>query len=171
MPTAWFNHVSIQAKDYEVSRRFYEELFGAIVVRTPNMGAPVYWFKIGELQLHFYPTVKPGGEPMIETIPTYQHFALGVDDFPEFYYLARERDVPEDISIWGYPLNVLPSGQVQYYVRDPTGNLIEINCKDASTLPQDILDRANYLKDRFDQNADQLKAELFLQQTKPASIK
>lgn len=71
----------------------------------------------------------------------------------------------------GLPLNVLPSGQVQYYVRDPTGNLIDVNCEDASTLPADILERANYLGNRFDQTEDQRKAELFLEQTKPVSLK
>ena len=169
MPNSWINHVSIQAEDFEVSRQFYEDLFGAVVVRAPNMGAPVYWFKMGDLQLHFYPTVKPSGAPMTESRPTYQHFAVGLDDFAEFYYLARERDVPEDSSIWDYPLNVLPSGQVQYYVRDPSGNLIEVNCEDATTLPQDILDRANFLGERFQQSEEQKKAELFLEQTKPAS--
>jgi len=170
MPRSWYNHVSIWAKDMEESQAFYEELFGAEVVPTPNMGAPVRWLKIGNLQLHFYGNIKPGGlEPMVETTPKYGHFALGVDDFAEFYALAQARGADEDDSIWGHPLNVLPNGQVQYYVRDPTGNLVEVNFTDASLLPEDILERAEYQKLRFDQTDDQLKARLFLEESDSVS--
>lgn len=156
MPYSCINHLSIHATDVAESQRFYEEFFGAEAIPMPNMGGGGQWLKLGDVQLHLI------GPPRPATVSKYQHFAVSVDDFAEFYRLVREQNVPEDDSMWGFPLNVLPSGQVQYYVRDPTGNLVEVNHQDASGLPVEILERAEYQTQRLDQTPDQLKAELFL---------
>ena len=67
--------------------------------------------------------------------PSRHHLGLTIDDFEAAYEAIRARTDAE----WGAQLVELPSGQVQLYFRDPSGNLIELNWADASTL-----DRSRY---------------------------
>ena len=67
------NHVSIQADDIEASGRFYEHVFGMERLPTPNFGFPVYWLRLGSLQLHLFQTGAPVGGN--------HHIGLEVDDF------------------------------------------------------------------------------------------
>jgi hypothetical protein len=61
-------------------------------------------------------------------------------------------------NIW-----VLPSGEVQMFVRDPSLNLIEIDWSDVSTLDTAIFgSRLRALDDEYPQNGSQTAATLFL---------
>jgi catechol 2,3-dioxygenase-like lactoylglutathione lyase family enzyme len=151
--SAHINHVSIGAKDLVESARFYIEVFGAERINTPNFGVPVQWLRVGDLQLHIF--VREAGAP------TFHHFALAVDDFDSVFRATRDRGI-HDTDTMGYHLGELPSGQVQLYIRDPGGNLVEVNASDARTLSDDIRREIVRLEDREPQNESNRRANLYL---------
>ena len=51
---ARINHVSVHARDMESSVGFYEELFGATQLPTPNIGFPVHRRSLSEQQVHLF---------------------------------------------------------------------------------------------------------------------
>jgi catechol 2,3-dioxygenase-like lactoylglutathione lyase family enzyme len=151
---ARINHVSIGARDLEVSVRFYADLFGAEKIETPNFGYPVQWLRLGDLQIHLF---QRGA-----AAPTYHHFAVEVDDFETAFRQTRARGMHDRDTMGGH-LNELPSGQVQLYIRDPGGNLVEINCADAEALSEETRSELARLRDRFPQDADNSRARLYLE--------
>ena len=148
------NHVSIGARDLDASVRFYTDVFGAEKIETPNFGYPVQWLKVGELQIHLFE--RSAGAPK------YHHFALEVDDFETVFRETGARGM-HDRETQGWHLNELPSGQVQLYVRDPGGNLVEINCADASSLSDEIRSQLVRSADRYPQSAENSRAHLYLE--------
>lgn len=123
------NHVSIQVDDLETAIRFYEDLFDLERLVAPGFDAPVAWLRAGDLQVHLYERVdgrKRSG-----------HFALQVDDLGTLYHravaahaLARDEQ--------GRAVFVLPSGEVQLYVVDPSGNRVEVDHTDAERWRREI---------------------------------
>ncbi len=113
------NHVSISANRLDESVRFYVEVFGLEPVATPEFGFPVQWLRLGASQLHIFE--RPGID-----VPTHHHLALNVDDFPGVLREVRRRGV-EDRVAFGHWLYRLPDGAAQMYLRDPGGNLVEVN--------------------------------------------
>jgi catechol 2,3-dioxygenase-like lactoylglutathione lyase family enzyme len=121
MPALRINHVSVHAPDLDVSERFYHELFGTERIPTPFFDNPVRWLKVGGMQLHLF-------QRPVEAPPAH-HFAFTVDDPEDVYRKAKEMgalDRPE--------VRRLPDGSVQFYLRDPAGNLLEVNAPDADRL-------------------------------------
>ncbi len=153
MTRAHINHVSIGAKDLRESVQFYAEIFGAEMLDTPNFGFPVQWLRVGDLQLHLFERPGPA--------PTYHHFALAVDDFEAVFRATRARGL-HDAETMGWHLNELPSGQVQLYIRDPGGNLVEVNWQDAHSLSDELRLEMVRLNDRQPQNESNRRAELYL---------
>lgn len=120
------NHVSVHAVDLDVSERFYREVFGMEPIPTPHFGYPVRWLKVGDMQLHLF---QRAAEP-----PVAHHFALTVDDLAGAYSRAAALvilDRPE--------VRRLPDGSAQMYIRDPAGNLVELNAPDADGLDQSVV--------------------------------
>ena len=62
----------------------------------------------------------------------------------------RNRDVRE-----------LPNGGVQMYVRDPAGNLVELDHRDASTIPRDEVPEYRTLADQNPQEGEAARATLW----------
>jgi len=124
MTTARLNHVSVSAPNLEESVRFYTELFGMEELPAPDFGYPLRWLRLDDLQLHLYPRSEPR---------TSAHFALEVDDFDALYRRAKELGIL-DRQTHGHHLWELDSGEVQLYLRDPAGNLVEIVWPQARTL-------------------------------------
>jgi lactoylglutathione lyase len=126
MPAA-LNHVGVIVDDLEESIRFYEEMFGLERLPAPAFNVPVAWLRAGDLQVHL--TERPG--------PHSGHFALSVDDLGAVY-----RRAAENASLWlddqGHGVFVLPSGEVQMYVHDPSGNVVEVNHHDAGRWRDEI---------------------------------
>ena len=113
------NHVSIKADDLEESARFYEDLFGMERIPTPKFpDGPVLWLRLGDQQLHLFERDTPA--------PMYHHLAFDVDDFEAVYRKARELGLL-DAETWGDQIREHPAGWVQMYLRDPAGNLVEID--------------------------------------------
>lgn len=115
---AGLNHVSVVAHDLEESVAFYVDVLGLERLPTPDFGFPVQWLRAGRLQVHVF---ERPDDP-----PTYAHFALEVDDVVGLYERARELGILDRTS-FGYAIAELPGGEAQLYIRDPAGNLIEID--------------------------------------------
>jgi catechol 2,3-dioxygenase-like lactoylglutathione lyase family enzyme len=150
---AHINHVSIGANDLESSVRFYVETFGAEEIDTPNFGFPVQWLSLGTLQLHLF--------QRNAAAPTYHHFALAVDDFEAVFSETRARGL-HDRDTMGWHLRELPSGQIQLYLRDPGGNLVEVNCGGADALSERTRSELRRLSDRYPQDRNNSQAHLYL---------
>jgi lactoylglutathione lyase len=125
-----FTHVSVHAHDLEESARFYKEVFGMEEVPAPGFPFHVRWLRVGDLQLHLFPSE--------DETPRGHHFGLDVDDFEAVYRQAKEKDVQIKE---GYFSNIyeLPDGAVQLYLRDPAGNMVEVNYPNAAGLDPSVV--------------------------------
>jgi hypothetical protein len=113
----------------------------------------VQWLRLGDLQLHLF---KRDAEA-----PVYHHFAIAVDNFDAVFRATRERKL-HDADTMGRHLSELPSGQVQLYIRDPGGNLVEVNWPDVRTLSEEVRAAIVRLEDRHPQNESNRRAMLYL---------
>jgi catechol 2,3-dioxygenase-like lactoylglutathione lyase family enzyme len=153
MKATGFNHVSINAQDLEESIRFYTEVFGMEKIPTYNFGFPVQYLRLGDLQLHIF---ERG-----EKAPASHHFGMDVDDFEAAYTKATELQI-HDSETFGSEIYELPDGSVQMYIRDPGGNLVEIDWPDVTTLDHSVLPKFKKLDDRVSQTGEALHATLYL---------
>jgi lactoylglutathione lyase len=153
------NHVSISAPDLEASVRFYTEVFGLERVPAPKFpGQRVVWLRLGPQQLHLFER---------EGAPQYHHFALDVDDFEAAYAKVRELEIRDDTTFMGGVFE-LPGGEAQMYLRDPAGNLVEIDWPDASTLDRTIVTEIVRLADIAPQDAESRTARLYTSERRTA---
>jgi lactoylglutathione lyase len=129
MRATGFTHVSIGAGDLEESVRFYRDFFGMEEVPAPDFSGPVRWLRVGDLQLHLFHDERPA--------PVGHHFALDVDDFGEAFRKAEKLGVRDDDRYSA--VRELPDGAVQMYLRDPSGNLVEVNWRDVNTLDRGLI--------------------------------
>jgi lactoylglutathione lyase len=146
------NHVSIRANDLEESARFYEELFGMERLPTPKFGQPVVWLRVGDQQVHLF---EQGSD-----VPRYHHLAFDVDDFEAVYVRAKELGLL-DPETFGPPVREHPAGWVQMYIRDPAGNLLEIDWPDAAGLDRSVVTDISRLDDEVAQTGDSARATLY----------
>jgi len=153
MKVTGFNHLSIGSRDLDESTRFYVEVLGMETIPTYNFGFKTRYLRCGDLQLHLF--------QLEDSIPTYQHFALDVDDFHGAYEAAKTIGAL-DSTAFRNPVNELPDGCVQMYLRDPTGNLIEIDWPDVTTLDRSRIPEMKLLSEFATQDAEGLKASLYL---------
>lgn len=153
MPATSLNHVSVSANDLEESAVFYAELFGMERIPTPNFGHPVVWLRVGDLQIHLF---KRGVDA-----PVYHHFALTVDDLDRVYRTARERGILDNEHNEA-AIRELPDGSVQMYIRDPAGNLVEVDYPDVSELSPEVRADVGSLADMHPQSEENQRSTLFL---------
>ena len=147
------NHVSVNARDLGESVDFYRQLFGAEPLATPNFGLPVQWLALGHTQLHIF---QRDLEPT-----SHHHFAVTVDDV-EPVYRAAERLGAFDRRAFGNHLVELPGDIVQLYVRDPAGNLVEIDHEGVDRLPDDLRGELKGLWDFNPQSEENMRGRLFV---------
>ena len=148
-----FNHVSIGARDIDESLRFYTGLFGLERIPSPDFRHRVEWLRLGDFQLHLFQRETPA--------PEFHHVAFTVDDFEAFYVRARELGIIENTA-WFRHIYELPDGSVQLYIRDPAGNLLEIDWPDASTIDRSVVTDLRRLADDVPQSEEALRSTLFL---------
>jgi catechol 2,3-dioxygenase-like lactoylglutathione lyase family enzyme len=147
------NHVSINARDLAESVDFYVDLLGAELIPTPNFGLPVQWLALGRTQLHLF-------EKDLE--PTsHHHLGITVDDL-EPVYRAAERRNAFDYDAFGNHLVELPGDLVQLYLRDPAGNLVEIDQDGVDRLPDDLRAQLKGLWDFNPQTGENMSARLYV---------
>jgi catechol 2,3-dioxygenase-like lactoylglutathione lyase family enzyme len=154
MRTSGINHVSVNANDLDESVRFYVELLDAVLLDTPNFGFPVQWLALGDTQLHLFER---------ETKPeSHHHFGLTVEDLEPVYRRAEAMDAFERRA-FGHHLVELPGDVAQTYLRDPAGNLLELDTPGASRLPEDLRREIRWLGDIHPQNEQNLRGRLFVE--------
>jgi lactoylglutathione lyase len=154
MTATSINHVSVHAYDLETSAAFYQQLFGMERLPTPTFAFPVAWLRLGGQQLHLF--VRADARA-----PQFHHVGLNVDDFDAVYWRAREQRLRDDSAFFS-DMYELPDGSVQMYLRDPAGNLVEVDWPDARTLDVRIRENVIPLSSTVHQNGDALRATLFL---------
>lgn len=145
------NHVSVNAKDLAASVEFYVDLFGAKPIASPNFGLPVQWLAIGESQLHLFEAdVDPRSA---------HHFAVTVPDLEPVYRRAEARGA-FDYEAFGNHLVELPGDMVQTYLRDPVGNLVELDTLGVATLPEALRSQLKPIQDIRPQSAENMTGRL-----------
>lgn len=152
MPAIGLNHLSIGARDVDESVRFYVEMFGMELIPTYNFGFRTQYLACGDQQLHIF--------ALPDAVPHYQHFAIDVDDFMAVYDRAKAAGLI-DHATFGNGVNEMPDGTVQLYLRDPGGNLVEVDWPDVATLDVARIPELKRLADRFEQTGENLEATLY----------
>lgn len=151
--TARINHVSINALDLDESVEFYVEMLGAERIPTPNFGIPVQWLALGRTQLHLFERdIKP---------TSHHHLGITVDDLEPVYRVAERRGA-FDRDAFRNHLVELPGDVVQLYVRDPAGNLVELDHHGVERLPQDMRSQLKGLWDFNPQSDENMHGRLFV---------
>jgi catechol 2,3-dioxygenase-like lactoylglutathione lyase family enzyme len=157
--TAHINHVSINALRLSESVDFYIELLGAEPLPTPNFGLPVQWLAVGASQLHLFER---------DLTPTsHHHVAFTVDDLQGPYRVAERRGA-FDRQAFGNHLVELPGDVVQLYVRDPAGNLVELDQAGADRLSAELRDQVTGLWELHSQSDENMRGRLFVGAGLPA---
>jgi catechol 2,3-dioxygenase-like lactoylglutathione lyase family enzyme len=137
-------HVSVIAADVAESTEFYESVIGAAPIPTPTFGNQADFHadegiefqivRIGDQQLHLWND--PAREP---EATMFAHFGVHVDDFETVYRRAAERDAFAAVGKESAPPQVFDfNGTAQLYLRDPTGNLVEVNYPEFDALNQSV---------------------------------
>jgi len=139
-------HVSVHARDVEESTQFYEEVLGCTPIETPKLGRQhdfdadedisLQILEIGDQQLHLW------NDPAHDIeVTQFAHFGVHVDDFEQVYRTAKEREIFAMIGVETAPPKLFEfNGIVQMYIRDPTGNLIEVDYPDIEELDESVLE-------------------------------
>jgi catechol 2,3-dioxygenase-like lactoylglutathione lyase family enzyme len=147
------NHVSINARDLQESVDFYVDLLGAELLPTPNFGLPVQWLGLGRTQLHLFER---------DLTPTsHHHLGITVDDIERVYRAAERRGAFDDDAFSNH-LVELPGDVVQLYVRDPAGNLVELDFHGVDRLSADLRAKLKGLWDFHPQSDENLRGRLFV---------
>jgi catechol 2,3-dioxygenase-like lactoylglutathione lyase family enzyme len=154
------NHVSVSARDLSASTDFYVRLIGATPIPTPNFGFPVQWLAVGDTQLHLF-------ESDAEA-PVQHHFGVEVEleGLVSAYRMALELDALDD-EVFNGQLVELEGDVVQLYLRDPSGNLVELDAVGAQALPEDVRGRIRVLGEVHPQLGDNTRARLYIGADRP----
>jgi catechol 2,3-dioxygenase-like lactoylglutathione lyase family enzyme len=112
------HHVSLNVADVDEASHFYEDVLGLTRLERPDFGFPGAWFDTGRGQIHLL-------EVDGHTAPDGQHFAFQVDDIEAVVASLVEKGI--DIRP---PSEGIPGAGRQAFLKDPSGNLIELNQPD-----------------------------------------
>ena len=113
------HHVSIGVHDVEAAVEFYG-LLGLFSLPRPDFGFPGAWLQAGAQQVHLIQTEKvpPGAE---------NHYAFQVADLDAVVAHLDAHGVPARIS------NRTMGAGRQAFIKDPSGNVVELNQPDRSS--------------------------------------
>ena len=121
-------HVNIMVEDLAAADTFYSEVLGLERLPTPELGFPAQFYAFaGDQELHV--------NQLDDGRPERAHYCLRVDSFSKVFHRMRDHGVLET-DTWG-KVRRLPTGTMQLFVRDPSGNLIEL-----ASEPEDVIDPA-----------------------------
>jgi glyoxylase I family protein len=107
------HHVNVLVTDVAEAVRFYTEVLGLSEAPRPDLG-PGAWLQLGEEQVHLSHTPERPPEG-------FQHFAIRVDDLDAAVDHIRGAGWQVD------PFPHIAGAGHQAFLRDPSGNLIELN--------------------------------------------
>ncbi|MDG1105513.1 MAG: VOC family protein [Cyclobacteriaceae bacterium] len=120
------NHVALIVKDLEAACIFYEKELGLEPLPAFLFDYPTAFFKFNDQQqLHLTEW---------EDAHSFRgHICVQVDDINTLFFRMKALGII-DIQPWG-KVRRLPDGAIQMFVRDPSGNLVEL-----SSDPEDPID-------------------------------
>lgn len=133
------HHINLLVDDLDAAVEFYETILGFPKCPTPEFDFPAQFVAIGaEQEIHI--------NQLDDVKPQIGHFAVRLDNFNEVFMTAYEAGVLET-EAWGQARK-LPNGVIQSWVRDPSGNLVEINSNvgdevDPAIFELDVFDRSS----------------------------
>ncbi len=111
-----FLHTSLLVSDLDRAKDFYGGILGLKGKTRPNFDFPGAWYDLGDCELHLMVTPEP--LPPADKRPRRDyHVAFQVDDLE-----AARRALEEA----GLEFRTSSSGLPSIFVRDPDGNLIEL---------------------------------------------
>ena len=129
MKVKGIHHVAIIVNDLEKCRDFYTNFLGLEELPAFAFDYPVQFYQINETQqLHLT-------EWKDET-SFRGHFCLEVDDFDEVFHRSKQQGLI-DTAPWG-KVRQLKNGAMQMFIRDPSGNLIEVTYRGAVPIDESI---------------------------------
>ncbi|MEM9886622.1 MAG: VOC family protein [Bacteroidota bacterium] len=112
------NHVTLVVDQLEKAAAFYEKEMELEVIPAFVFDYPTAFFKINEeQQLHLTEW---------EDAQSFRgHVCFTVDDFNSFFWRMKDLGII-DTQPWG-KVRQLPFGVMQMFIRDPSGNLVELS--------------------------------------------
>jgi catechol 2,3-dioxygenase-like lactoylglutathione lyase family enzyme len=112
------NHVSVQTKRLDESRRFYTDVLGAKEITRPNFSFGGAWLYLAGIQIHLIEQGDPAGRGEIDTRGN--HFSFVVSDVDA----AEERLKQFQVD---YKRKLIEDrGIHQIFFQDPDGHTIEV---------------------------------------------
>ena len=127
MSDSAIQHVNVNVADLGAAVAFYRDVLGLPLDPTPDQGFHSQFFRLANgQQIHM--------NEIADERQFRGHFCLVVPDFMGVFARAKAANAI-DLEPWGR-VRRLPSGAMQMFVRDPSGNLIEVaSAKDARIDP------------------------------------
>jgi len=126
------HHVNLAVDDLASATVFYRDVIGLDPITTPDLGFPAQFFSIA-----------PGQELHVNQLddvhPDRTHFCLRLDDFAGVVERAAASAAIDSVS-WGMATRI-GTGVVQLFVRDPAGNLIELNSQPGERFDDHFYER------------------------------
>jgi glyoxylase I family protein len=112
------HHVAINVADVDTAVRFYTDVLGFELLDTrPDFGFDGAWLQAGSNQVHLLGVTDA-------VIDRRQHYALHVDDAEAWARHLEEKGVKCGRS------DYVPGAGHQVFLKDPSGNRIELNQPD-----------------------------------------
>ena len=140
------NHITLIVDQLEKAAEFYEKEMGLEVIPAFVFDYPTAFFKINETQqLHLTEW---------DDVQSFRgHVCVTVEDFNSTFYRMKELGIV-DIRPWG-KVRQLPDGAMQMFIRDPSGNLVEISSDpgydvDPKIFEDDLYQEGIYVSGRND---------------------
>jgi catechol 2,3-dioxygenase-like lactoylglutathione lyase family enzyme len=130
------NHVTLIVRNLEEACLFYEKELGLEVIPAFLFDYPAAFFKINnDQQLHLT-------EWHDDNVSYRGHVCFQVDDINTLFWRMKELGII-DVRPWG-KVRLLPGGVLQMFVRDPSGNLVELSCQPGFAVDPKILEDVLY---------------------------
>ncbi len=129
--TANMQHINVNVESLDEAIEFYHGVIGLALDDTPDQGFESQFFRINaSQQIHL--------NVIADLRPFRAHFCMDVDDFMGVFHRAKAAKVI-DTEPWGR-VRRLPSGKMQMFLRDPSGNLVEIGSQKDSVIDPALFD-------------------------------
>jgi len=116
------HHVSLNVTDLARAKSFYEDVLGLTTIERPPFDFAGEWYGIGDGGAQLHLIVRKGQDDASGGIVTRDgHFAMRVADWDAALDRLRRLGVEHKAN----PDSITGFGQI--FLRDPDGNLIELN--------------------------------------------